>query len=229
MERFCCSIGGWLDIYYQEAGIHNGRFHHTRRQLLSLLIGNKELTCYVLTEASLKSLCKNFFFSNFSGAPGISRQKSQDIPTKVWFSWVLKDIPNSLDPAIRGPEVGYADLWAPGTFLALSTGKPAHKIFLVLGGLVVFGSGGRKCQSYSHGRGDFSECKSDIFCPLRNLLKYLLRTFVLPQIFQKLLPFAFLPLALSGWKQSTKTPQKLRSGNLILMGVGILLIFHSWW
>ena len=35
--------------------------------------------------------------------------------------------------------------------------------------------------------------KSDIFYLLRNLLKYLLRTFFLPRSFQKFLPFAFLP------------------------------------
>ena len=35
--------------------------------------------------------------------------------------------------------------------------------------------------------------KSDLFYLLRNLLKYLLRTFFLPRSFQKFLPFAFLP------------------------------------
>ena len=34
--------------------------------------------------------------------------------------------------------------------------------------------------------------ESDIFYLLRSLLKYLLRTFFLPQSFQKFLPFAFL-------------------------------------
>ena len=37
-------------------------------------------------------------FSNFSGTPGTSRQKSRDITPKSWFPWVSKDIPNFFDP-----------------------------------------------------------------------------------------------------------------------------------
>ena len=41
-------------------------------------------------------------------------------------------------------------------------------------------------------RNTIKSSKSDIFYLLRNLLKYLLRTFFLPRSFQKFLPFAFL-------------------------------------
>ena len=40
----------------------------------------------------------NLFFSNFSGAPGISRQNPGISRQKVWFPWVSKDIPNLLAP-----------------------------------------------------------------------------------------------------------------------------------
>ena len=42
-------------------------------------------------------------------------------------------------------------------------------------------------------RNTIKSSKSDIFYLLRNLLKYLLRTFFLPRSFQKFLPFTFLP------------------------------------
>ena len=54
-------------------------------------------------------------------------------------------------------------------------------------------------------RNTLKPSKSDIFYLLRNLLKYLLRTFFLPQSFQKFLPFAFLP---SGSFRATKLPTK---------------------
>ena len=45
---------------------------------------------------------QDLFFSNFSGAPGISQQKSRDIPPKVWFPWVTgwvsRDVSNFLAP-----------------------------------------------------------------------------------------------------------------------------------
>ena len=45
-----------------------------------------------------QKLNTNIFSSNFSGAPGISWQKSRNIPPKVWFRWVSRDIPNFLAP-----------------------------------------------------------------------------------------------------------------------------------
>ena len=42
-------------------------------------------------------------------------------------------------------------------------------------------------------RNALKSSKSDIFYLLKNLLKYLLRTFFLPRSFQKFLPFASLP------------------------------------
>ena len=64
------------------------RLATTRESLnggLSVLIRERELNT-------------NLFFSNFSGAPGISQQNLGISRQKVWFPWVSKDIPKFLAP-----------------------------------------------------------------------------------------------------------------------------------
>ena len=46
----------------------------------------------------VRKLNTNFFFSNFSGTPGISRENPGMSQQKVWFPWVSEDIPNFLAP-----------------------------------------------------------------------------------------------------------------------------------
>ena len=49
-------------------------------------------------EIRTRELNTNLFFSNFSGAPGISRQIPRISRPKVWFPCVSRDIPNFLAP-----------------------------------------------------------------------------------------------------------------------------------
>ena len=48
-----------------------------------------------------RKLNTNFFFSNFSGTPGMSRQNPRISRQKVWLPWVSKNIPNFLAPTLH--------------------------------------------------------------------------------------------------------------------------------
>ena len=140
---FCSWSRGCQDLSLEEVlwGVekaHEEKHTHTHKVVSGKTLGRPEIG--LPDRYRVRKSSSNFFFSNFSGAPGISRQKSRDVPPKVWFPSVSKDIPNFLDPTpsrgrppphpkVSGPKsLGLGSFLLPENSQKTARHEPKHSL-----------------------------------------------------------------------------------------------------
>ena len=69
-----------------------------KARMVQKFLGKSSDDSLLLEDFRGSKLNTNFFFSSFSGTPGISRQNPGKSRRKVWFHWVSRDIRNCLAP-----------------------------------------------------------------------------------------------------------------------------------